>query len=86
MQELVYYRLEYNEKTGAFESIPFSKRKENVFDWETISMVISQQEIDAFFEYLKKNEPQLNSEGASIYPTAISIKNLYSVFQGLSEM
>jgi hypothetical protein len=85
MTELVYYRLEYNEKTGMFETLLFSKGKENIYDWETIAMVIGQEEIDTFLSVVTKEFPKINSGATGSYPSAAIIKNMYNVFSGLSE-
>ena len=85
MPDIVYYRLEYNEKAGMFEICPFSKYKENIYDWETIAMVVGQEEIDAFIAFVIKEFPQVNSGAGNDFPPAKKIKNMFNVFSGLSE-
>lgn len=86
MADAIYYRLEYNEKSGIFETNPYTKRKDNTYDWETIAMVISQSEIDNFLALVKKDFPQINSGEKTDYPNASTIKNMYNGFSGLSEL
>ena len=84
MVDTEYYRLEYNEKLGKFEFDSFSKRKENIIEWETIAMVIRKTDLELFLKYVSDKYPSMNTD--TNFPKAIEIKNLFNKFSGLSEL
>jgi len=86
MEEIKYFRLEYNEKLGKFHYDSFSKRKEDIINWETIAMVIKQSELEQFLKYVSEIYPSMNDTSETIFPKAIQIKNLFNRFSGISEL
>jgi hypothetical protein len=86
MENIVYYRLEYNEKQGCFRFDPIAVRKDDRYGWETISMVIRPEEINAFIESVLKEFPNINSGKETEYPNAVLIKKRFNAFMGLSEL
>ena len=81
-----YYRLEYNEKQGKFEYNSFSKRKEKLFGWETIAMVICQADLEKFMEIVKEVYPQISSGQGDPFPKTEVIRKMYNEFIGISDL
>jgi len=81
-----YFRLEYNEKQGTFKYDSFSKRKENLYGWETIAMVIALDDILKFLDEVKKTFPQIDTGGSENYPKADTIRKMFNSFIGISEL
>lgn len=81
-----YYRLEYNEKQGAFKYDSFLKRKENPFGWDTIAMVICLDDVLKFLEVVKRTYPQIDSGEGDNYPKTDTIRKMFNDFTGISEL
>jgi hypothetical protein len=81
-----YYRLEYNEKLGKFNFGPFSKRNENVYGWETISMVITLEELQRFIDLVVKDFPDLKSDEGKLFPELSEVKRRFNEFSGVSDL
>jgi hypothetical protein len=86
MENIIYYRLEYNEKQGSFRFDPITIRNDERYGWDTISMVIRLEEINAFIESILKEFPNINSGKETEYPKAVLIKKRFSAFTGISEL
>ncbi len=86
MENIIYYRLEYNEKRGCFRYDPITIRNDDRYGWDTISMVIRLEEIKAFLESIVKEFPDINSGKETEYPKAGLIKKRFSAFTGISEL
>ncbi len=81
-----YYRLEYNELQGIFRYEPISKRNDERFGWDTISMVINLEDIKSFLEIINQEFPNIKNKVDGNFPTAIEIKNRFSSFSRISEL
>jgi hypothetical protein len=81
-----YYRLEYNEKTGYFKYDSYLKRKENIFGWETIAMVINLEDVQAFIESVQKTYPLVNTGQGETFPKTDVIRKIFNSFSGISEL
>jgi hypothetical protein len=81
-----YYRLEYNEKQGAFKYDSFSKRKETPYGWDTIAMVISLEDVRKFLESVKITYPQIDSGEGENYPNTNTIRKMFNDYIGISEL
>jgi len=86
MITLDYSRLEYNEKIGEFKYDSYTKRKENIYGWETIAMVMALDDIKKFIEKVQKTYPQINSGEGEIFPKTEVIKRMYNDYIGISEL
>jgi hypothetical protein len=86
MENIIYYRLEYNEKQGCFRFDPITIRNDDRYGWDTISMVIRLEETKAFIESIVKEFPDVNSGKVADFPKAVLIKKRFSAFSGISEL
>ena len=86
MATVDYFRLEYNEQQGLFAHDAFSKRKENQFGWETIAMVMCNDDIQLFIQSVQKIYPQVNTGQGDGFPKANTIRKLYNDFIGISDL
>ena len=82
-----YYRLEYNETLGKFRYEPISKRNDERYGWETISLVINITDVTKFLDKINQEFPNINNISTyADFPKASEIKKRFSDYSGISEL